>query len=161
MIDTIGGLGSLMNRPDMQALKQRKGPDFDTIDKNGDGTLDKSELLQLTTQIAKTTGTGVDNEKVFGILDTDKNGAVSKDEFHVGMGKAKHMMGLGKSGKKSGDFSDLLLNMLNEEEDQNDLTKYLNTGVASTELLNNALMANYTQSAQNSFDFSNPIDLMA
>jgi Ca2+-binding EF-hand superfamily protein len=57
---------------------------FSSIDEDGDGSLNESELAAFTEKMSEITGSELDSSEFLSSLDTDGNGSVSEDEFKAG-----------------------------------------------------------------------------
>lgn len=160
MLESIGAYGGYMNGLNSAQKMRPKGPGFDKIDQNDDGNVDKTELLTFTDSLAEKTGKTLDADKMFARLDINEDNLIDKEEFRLGRRRTNRPDGPGKGGgmhaNKPNPFSDLLLDMINEDPDSSETTTAATYQLGS---LSNSLLQNYTN---NSTDFrNNPLSLLA
>ena len=169
MIDAVGGMSGMMRQ--IAPNGHRPGPKhlFKNADGNSDGLLDKMEIQSFLDGISEKTGHQVDSEKFLAKVDTNQDGFIDKQEFKAGKEVIRtHGPGWrpGMKGQKPGDFSELLMDILNQETEDD--------AALSNELLgsqNDSLLENYKKnlgqyfmqgdSQQNSMQRINPISFLA
>jgi EF hand domain-containing protein len=164
MIEAIGSYGGAISQFDPTMMSKLKRPGFEKIDKNENGSLDKTEVLSFVDEVSEKTGRTIDGEKLFDRIDTNQDGLIDKEEFKAGREKAREMAGppqhisAMKGGKKPGDFSDIIMQLLeNSDESEEDII--LNSGNNDIELFSNSLLSNYTRNTQSQYNSVNPLDL--
>jgi Ca2+-binding EF-hand superfamily protein len=84
-----GGAGGF----DISSLTQRQQQRFTSIDKNGDGKIDKSEMSAFQ-QAQKAQGKqgGPSTDRIFSKLDADSDGAITMQEAAAGLAKIAQRM---------------------------------------------------------------------
>lgn len=168
MIDAIGSAGTYLNTMDRNTLQRRPPrPNFNDLDTNGDSTLDQTELQTMLDKISEKNGTTIDGEKVFSVVDSNQDGAISQEEFIAGEKKVRDLIGPPPppmknnvdGAKKSGDYSDLILGLLNESSNAND---QVNADEYTTSLMSQSYLSDYVARASSSSNTGTfPLDLMA
>jgi len=90
MISGIGGGGY-----DVTSLlaQQRSQNKFASVDKDGNGSVDKSEFQAFSDKLEKKTGKKFDAEKVFSLIDSNGDGSITKDEGAAFKAKMEKMSG--------------------------------------------------------------------
>jgi Ca2+-binding EF-hand superfamily protein len=71
---------------------------FSKMDENQDGSLDKTELKTFAEDLSKKTGQTVDEDTLLSILDTNKDGIISEEEFNAGREKIQSQYGFPNPG---------------------------------------------------------------
>ena len=80
----ISGISSSMDLSQMISTRSQRGNPFEKLDSNGDGSLDKRELLSMVEEISEMTGKSVDADEMLSTLDSDGDGLLSEEEFKAG-----------------------------------------------------------------------------
>lgn len=80
---------------------------FKKLDKNGDGSLDQSELAGIASK------TGQDASKMFASLDTNKDGKVDATEMETGAAKHRQEMGAQNPGTRDPQISEVTTALMN------------------------------------------------
>ncbi len=77
-----------------QLTMQKKPEDiFTKMDQNQDGSLDSTELKTFAEELSEKTGKTIDEATLLSILDTNRDGIISKDEFRAGRDKMETQFG--------------------------------------------------------------------
>lgn len=158
MIDAIGGMNSSALGFINQIFRQPNPDPFKDADQNQDGILEKSEALSFLENVAKKTGKPIDGEQIFAQLDLNGDGKIDPVEFKAGREKLMKMMGPppAMKGMRKNDFSDFLLQMLNQEDEQKaNQSTLANDQTAPTSLFQ------YLKNESNSNDPNNSLNILA
>ncbi len=86
MTSSISGIGGGFSSSTLKKLQEDM---FKTADKNGDGTISKDELSQLSESDTSQSSTSTDD--LFAQMDADNSGAISRLESDAAIAKAGHM----------------------------------------------------------------------
>jgi hypothetical protein len=163
MIDPIGNYSVAMSQFDPTRMSKIQKPGFERIDANENGTLDKTEVLSFVDEVNEKTGRTIDGEKLFDRIDTNQDGFIDLEEFKAGHEAAREMLGVNhniqpmRGGKKPGNFSDMIMKLLeNNEDDENIILNSANNDIT---LLSESLIQNYTGSKNSQYDSLNTLDL--
>jgi len=110
----ISGIGSSMDLSQMASMRSQMGNPFEKVDSNGDGSLDKNEIVTMTEKISEMTGQSVDANEMLSNLDSDGDGLLSQEEFKAGRPKGPPPGMAGMMG--GGNSIQSLLDMINGSE---------------------------------------------
>jgi Ca2+-binding EF-hand superfamily protein len=78
MISSISGMGGGFTPPSPTQIREKM---FNTIDKSGDGSIDKDEISTLLANSSSSTGSSSSIDDIMKMLDLDQDGNISQAEF--------------------------------------------------------------------------------
>jgi len=128
MIDSIGGMSALTGNTNIEAMRQQhRAQMFSRIDKNGDGSIDKTEMQTFADKMSAKTGQSMNVDDVFTKYDANGDGVLNQDEMDAAMTALRKSSGqtaapntqstvsqaLFSSASSSGNTDSTLLSMLN------------------------------------------------
>lgn len=84
MIDAISGSGSMTTILNQLSMSQQQLNAFQKADKDGNGSLDSSELQTFMGLLSQMSGTPANADKLLTAIDANGNGSVDESEFKAG-----------------------------------------------------------------------------
>ena len=115
MIDAVNSMGNLLSWMDPASINKLQRNPFAKTDQNDDGVIDQTELQTFADHLSKKMGKTIDEKALFAQLDTNKSGAIDKEEFKAGRETVREMIGpMKKPPKMKG------MGFRNEESSEND-----------------------------------------
>ncbi|MCP4146703.1 MAG: EF-hand domain-containing protein [bacterium] len=166
MSGAINGLGAYQSG--MHIRRPNEGQAFKKHDVNEDGFLDSNEMQSILDKVEDKTGRSLDRNQIISTIDANSDGLIDKDEFRAGRDKVRDIIGppnkLHKPERPGDDkFSDVLMNMLNEDTQEDDSSLTTNEDYLAKNLFsnfNNTLIQSYINNAGNQTK-NNPFNLLA
>jgi hypothetical protein len=164
MIDAINGLMCCLDPTTMQ---KRQENFFNRLDSDGDGLIDQTEIQAFADRLSEKTGKDIDGNEILNAVDTNEDGFIDQEEFQAAKDKVKEIIGPPNPpnreammiGRKP-DFTQLLLDMINREADE-DNTSSTNEGEDQYNTLYNYFLQRYTNNASVLYGENNPLSILA